>query len=70
MLRVETISDETRRDVKDQISKLIDKQDENFKTLLNAPRESSQNEMMMTLMPTLLQNPDLMKTLIEAGNKK
>lgn len=68
--RVETISDETRKDVKEQISKLIDKQDENFKVLLNAPKESSQNEMLMTFLPKLMDNPAMMEKLIEIGNKQ
>lgn len=61
--RVETISDETRKDVKEQISKLIDKQDENFKVLLNAPKENNQNELLKSFLPTLLQNPDLIEKL-------
>jgi hypothetical protein len=36
---LETISDENVKNVKEQISKLIDKQDENFKVLLNAKRK-------------------------------
>ena len=70
VLRVENISDETRKDVKEQISKLIDKQDENFKVLLNAPKENNQNELMMALLPKMLENPDLFKTLVQLGNKK
>ena len=65
--KLETISDETRKDVKEQISKLIDKQDENFKVLLNAPKENNQNEMMMTFLPKLFENPEMFKTLIEIG---
>ncbi|MED7818395.1 MULTISPECIES: hypothetical protein [unclassified Francisella] len=67
--KVETISDETRKDVKEQISKLIDKQDENFKVLLNAPNQNSQNEMIMSLLPSLLEKPDILKTFIELGQK-
>ena len=67
VLRVEAISDETRKDVKEQVSKLIDRQDENFKVLLNAPKESSQNEMIVKLLPGLLQNPELLKNLVELG---
>ncbi|MEL7661945.1 hypothetical protein [Acetobacterium wieringae] len=66
--KVESISDETRKDVKNQISKLIDKQDENFKVLLNAPTQNSQNEMILALLPTLLQNPESMKTMIDLAN--
>ncbi len=62
--KIEYISDETRRDVKEQIAKLIDKQDENFKTLLNAPKENSQNEMMMALIPQLLNNPELIDKFV------
>ena len=68
--RIETISDETRKDVKEHISKLIDKQDENFKVLLNAPMENSQNEMLKTFLPELMQNPSMMEKLIEIGNKQ
>lgn len=65
--RIENISDETRKDVKEQISKLIDKQDENFKTLLNSPKENSQNQMIATLLPELLKNPEALKTFAEIG---
>ena len=68
--RVETISDETRKDVKEQISKLIDQQDQNLKVLLNAPKESSQNEMLMTFLPKLFENPELMEKLIKFGDKQ
>lgn len=66
--RVETISDETRKDVKEQISKLIDKQDENFKVLLNAPKENNQNEMLMKMLPMIMENPEMLKTLMDIGN--
>ena len=65
VVKIETISDETRKDVKEQISKLIDKQDENFKTLLNAPKEDSQNQMLMTFLPALLEKPEMMETLLK-----
>ena len=67
--RIEMISDETRKDVKDQISKLIDKQDENFKLLLNTPKENNQNEMIMKLLPSLMGNPDMLKMMMEMGKK-
>lgn len=71
VLKIETISDETRKDIKEQISKLVDKQDENFKVLLNAPKENNQNEMMMALLPKFLDNPEMLKTLIEiSGHQK
>lgn len=62
--KIESISDETRKDVKEQISKLIDKQDENFKTLLLAPQKNSQNEMLTQLVPKILENPKTLETLI------
>lgn len=68
--KVESISDETRKDVKEQISKLIDKQDENFKVLLKAPTQNSQNEMITTLLPELLKRPDILRLLIELGSNK
>lgn len=67
--RVESISDETRKDVKDQISKLIDKQDENFKVLLNIPKENSQNEMIQALFPKIMENPSVLQTLLDLKNK-
>jgi len=67
---VQTISDETRRDVKDQIAKLIDRQDENFKTLLNAPKDRNQTEMILALMPKLLENPEMLSTLVKLGNQR
>lgn len=70
VLRIETISDETRKDVKEQITRLIDKQDENFKVLLNAPKENNQNEMMMAVLPKLMENPDMMSMLMGMAKKK
>ncbi|TGK79287.1 hypothetical protein EHQ23_16895 [Leptospira bourretii] len=70
VLRIETISDETRKDVKEQITRLIDKQDENFKVLLNAPKENNQNEMIMTLLPKLMENPEMMSMLMGMAKKK
>ncbi|MCK4635991.1 MAG: hypothetical protein KAT32_03935 [Candidatus Moranbacteria bacterium] len=70
--KIETISDETRKDVKEQISKLIDKQDETIKTLLNSinsPREDSQNQMIASLLPKLIENPEMMDKMMEFGNK-
>lgn len=63
--KIETLTDETRKDVKEQISKLIDKQDENMKTLLNNPAKSEQNQMMMQLLTPMLQNPESFKMLME-----
>lgn len=68
--RVETISDETRKDVKEQVSKLIDKQDENFKVLLNAPKENNQNEMMMAFLPKIMENPDMLEKIMKYGKRK
>jgi gas vesicle protein len=70
VLKIETISDETRKDIKDQVAKLVDKQDENFKVLLNAPKENNQNEMMMALLPKVLDNPEMMKTLLSLSNQQ
>lgn len=70
VVKIETISDETRKDVKEQISKLIDKQDENFKTLLNAPKEDSQNQMLMTFLPALLEKPEMMETLLRFSKNR
>ena len=69
VLRIELISDETRKDVKDQITRLVDKQDENFKTLLNAPKDKNQTDLMMSLLPSLLQNPEQLTSLIKLSNK-
>lgn len=54
--KVEIISDETRKDVKEQISKMIDKNDENFKTLL----ENNNNWFWME---------EIMKMSMEQANK-
>lgn len=70
VVKIESISDETRKDVKDQVGKLIDKQDENFKLLLSTPKENSQNEMIKALLPDLLKNPDVLKQLMQLGNGK
>lgn len=63
---IQTISNETRSDVKDQVSKLIDKQDENMKTLLNSPAQTEQNQMIMQLMS----QPDVLKQLLELTNNQ
>lgn len=70
---IKIISDETRKDVKDQISKMIDKNDENFKTLLNSWKEIDQNQLMNAILPWMMQNPDWMSQLMELaklGNNK
>ncbi len=69
---VQNISDETRRSVQDQVTKLIDQQNENFKSLLNAPQSAKQNEMIMQLMPFLLQKPELLENIMKLSeqNKK
>lgn len=69
---VQGISDETRRNVQEQVTKLIDQQNENFKSLLNAPQNQKQNEMVMQLMPYLLQKPELLQNIMKLSkqNKK
>ena len=67
--KIEMISDETRQVVKNEVSKLVDKQDENFKVLLNAPRENSQNEMMVSLLPALLENPERLAALLKLSKQ-
>lgn len=67
--KIEMISDETRQVVKNEVSKLVDKQDENFKVLLNAPRENSQNEMMASLLPALLENPERLAALLKLSKQ-
>jgi len=68
VLEIEKISKETRDNVKEQISKLIEKQDENIKTLLDAPHKSEQNQMMTQIFTAALSNPETLKTLAEIGN--
>ena len=71
VVRIESISDETRTDVRQQITRLVDKQDENFKFLLRTPNEQSQNQMIADLLPTLLQQPDALKTIMDVfGDSK
>ncbi|MGR3811648.1 hypothetical protein [Jiulongibacter sp. NS-SX5] len=67
VIQIHSNSDETRRDVKDQIGKLIDKQDENFKVLLNAPKENSQNEIIKSLLPKMLENPANLERIMNAA---
>ncbi len=62
---IKIISDETRKDVKEQISKMIDKNDENFKTLLNSWKEIDQNQLMNAILPWMIQNPDWLNQLME-----
>ena len=71
--QIQTISDETRKDVRENISKVIDKQDENLKMLLKAPTENNQNQMIAQLLPAFINSDNGMDTLIklaELGNKK
>jgi len=66
---VQGISDETRRNVQEQITTLINQQSENFKSVLNAPQSAKQNEMVMQL---LLQKPEILDTFLKLSeqNKK
>ena len=57
VVRIESLSDETRKDVKEQITKLIDKQDENFKTVLQTPERNNQNELLMSILPQIFASP-------------
>lgn len=68
--KIESISDETRRNVENQISKLIDKQDENFKLLLNAPQETNNLEFIKEIMPLMVQNPKMMETMVKLSKDK
>jgi hypothetical protein len=62
--KIELISDETRKDIKEQISKMIDKNDENFKELLKNSSKSNEIQMVSTLAP-LMQNPELFNNIIQ-----
>ena len=64
MNKIELISDETRKDIKEQISKMIDKNDENFKELLKNSSKSNEIQMVSTLAP-LMQNPELFNNIIQ-----
>lgn len=71
--QIQTISDETRKDVRENISKFIDKQDENLKMLLKAPTENNQSQMIAQLLPVFLNSDNGIETLMklaELGNKK
>ena len=73
VLKIENISDETRKDVRENISKFIDKKDENLKMLLKAPTENNQNQMIAQLLPAFLNADNGIETLMklaELGNKK
>ncbi len=70
VLKIENLTDETRKDLKDQVSKLIDKQDENMKMLLNAPKEENQNQLIVSLLPVLMQNPEMMQKMMELWKKQ
>jgi hypothetical protein len=37
---------------------MIDKNDENFKTLLKSSKEIDQNQLITTILPSLLQSPN------------
>ena len=68
LVRIESLSDETREDVKEQITKLIDKQDENFKTVLQTPERNNQNELLMSILPQIFASPENLKNIIEFAN--
>ena len=66
VIRIEDMSDETRRNVKEQITKLVDRQDDYLKSFINAPKENSQNEMIAALAPALFQNETIAGVLTDA----
>lgn len=66
--KIELISDETRRDIKEQISKMIDKNDENFKELLKNGSKTNEIQMVSALAP-LMQNMDRFMQLVEMWNR-
>lgn len=66
--KIELISDETRRDIKEQISKMIDKNDENFKELLKNGSKTNEIQMVSALAP-LMQNMDGFMQLVEMWNR-
>lgn len=68
--KIESISDETRKDVKEQVSKMIDKQNEHIQSLLETPQKSEQNQMIMQLLGPMLSNPDNFEKLIKITEKK
>jgi heme exporter protein D len=72
VVKIEGISDDTKRTVSEQMAKLIDKQDENIKTLLNSPHKSEQNQMMNNLFSSIFSSPENLKTIMELSkeNKK
>lgn len=72
VVKIEGISEDTKSTVSEQMSKLIDKQDENIKTLLKSPHESEQNQMIGNILAAAISNPDSFNTLIKLGqeNKK
>lgn len=66
---IEIISNETKRNVEEQVRRMVDKQDENIKMLLNSPKEINQNEMLKTVLPSLVQNPENLKILLDLAGK-
>lgn len=68
--KIESISDETRKDVKEQVSKMIDKQNEHIQSLLETPQKSEQNQMIMQLLGPMLSNPDNFEKLIKITGTK
>lgn len=66
---VEIISNETKRNVEEQVRRMVDKQDENIKMLLSSPKEKDQNEMLKAVLPSLIQNPANLKMLFDLAEK-
>lgn len=66
------------KNLSDNISKTSDRIEDNIKTQIdriinsNAPTqdEKMQQQLMGTLLPELIKNPDVMQKLIDLGNKK
>lgn len=65
IIKIETISDETRKDVKEQVRDMIKQNDENFKHLLKSSKEIDQNQLMTAILPSLFQNPDWFENIMK-----
>ncbi|MEA4966666.1 MAG: hypothetical protein VB048_00925 [Bacteroidaceae bacterium] len=67
--KIDSISSDTKRNIEEQIRRMIDRQDENFKILLASPKEKNQNDLLMAMLPKVFDNPELFAKVLEISQK-
>lgn len=67
--KIETLSNSMREDMKNQVSKLIDNQDSNFKMLLK-PSNDEGTELAKAMIPEIMKDPKLFKEMMKISKQK